>query len=219
MPETDIEKKISAHEKKYGLLAKKLVDVVFVIDIATMSYVYISPSVEKIRGFAADDLKNRYLKEHLTPPSFNLVTETLFNELKIFENGVEKSKLLELEMYRKDGSIIWMEIIARFYRENDGTVRVIGISKDITERKTYEEERENLILKLEKTIQENERLLKENRILRGLLPICAECKKIRDEDGNWHPIEAYIKSRTEADFTHTICPECTKKLYPGFDIS
>jgi hypothetical protein len=47
----------------------------------------------------------------------------------------------------------------------------------------------------------------------GMLPICASCKKIRDDKGYWNQIEAYIRDRSEADFSHGICPECAKKLY------
>lgn len=52
------------------------------------------------------------------------------------------------------------------------------------------------------------------RVLRGLLPICASCKKIRDDRGYWHQVEAYIHERTDADFSHGICPDCRERLYP-----
>ena len=58
--------------------------------------------------------------------------------------------------------------------------------------------------------------LSEIRILRGILPICASCKKIRDDEGYWHQVETYISDHSEALFTHGICPECMKKLYPDF---
>ncbi len=54
--------------------------------------------------------------------------------------------------------------------------------------------------------------------LSGLLPICASCKKIRDDKGYWNQIEAYIQDHSEAGFSHGICPECARKLYPEFDI-
>jgi len=54
------------------------------------------------------------------------------------------------------------------------------------------------------------------KILSGLLPICANCKKIRDDKGYWNQIEAYIRDHSEADFSHSICPECAKNLYPEF---
>jgi hypothetical protein len=47
-----------------------------------------------------------------------------------------------------------------------------------------------------------------------LLPICAKCKKIRDDQGYWHRLEGYIQEHSDAEFTHGICPECIKKLYP-----
>ena len=52
------------------------------------------------------------------------------------------------------------------------------------------------------------------KVLNGLLPICSNCKKIRDDKGYWNRIEAYIHDHSEADFTHAICPICAKKLYP-----
>ena len=55
-------------------------------------------------------------------------------------------------------------------------------------------------------------LLKEVKTLRGLLPICSSCKKIKDDNGYWHVMEIYIREHSEADFSQTICPECTKNL-------
>ena len=78
---------------------------------------------------------------------------------------------------------------------------------DITERKEAEEEREKLIEELQDA-------LAEVKTLSGLLPICSSCKKIRDDKGYWNQIEAYIRDHSEAEFSHSICPECAKKLYP-----
>ncbi len=60
--------------------------------------------------------------------------------------------------------------------------------------------------------------LEEVKTLRGFLPICANCKKIRDDEGYWNQIEEYIGDRSEAKFSHSICPECAKKLYPDLDL-
>ena len=54
------------------------------------------------------------------------------------------------------------------------------------------------------------------RQLSGLLPICASCKKVREDSGYWTQIEAYVQDHSEAEFSHGICPECEKKLYPEF---
>ena len=68
--------------------------------------------------------------------------------------------------------------------------------------------------KREQAVLERGKVLSELRVLRGLLPICASCKKIRDDKGYWNQIEVYITEHSEAEFSHGICPECVKKLYP-----
>jgi AmiR/NasT family two-component response regulator len=55
--------------------------------------------------------------------------------------------------------------------------------------------------------------LDEVKTLRGLLPICANCKRVRDGDGDWHTVEIYVRDHSEAEFTHTICPRCADRLY------
>lgn len=59
---------------------------------------------------------------------------------------------------------------------------------------------------------------KELKILRGILPICASCKKIRDDKGYWAQIETYVRQHSEAEFSHSLCPDCAKKLYPTMDL-
>jgi len=68
-------------------------------------------------------------------------------------------------------------------------------------------------IRLEKTANELEKSLNEIKVLRGLLPICSYCKKIRDDKGYWSPIETYIGNRSEVEFSHGICPDCAKKLH------
>ena len=80
---------------------------------------------------------------------------------------------------------------------------------ELIERKRAEEEREKLVQELQKT-------LAKVKTLSGLIPICASCKKIRDDKGYWGQIESYIRDHSEAEFSHGICPDCMKKLYPDF---
>ncbi len=54
------------------------------------------------------------------------------------------------------------------------------------------------------------------KMLRGIIPICANCKKIRDDKGYWNQVEVYIRDHSDAEFSHGICPECVQKLYPDF---
>jgi PAS domain S-box-containing protein len=81
------------------------------------------------------------------------------------------------------------------------------LKKEIEERKRAEREREKLILELTEALEKV-------KTLSGLLPICASCKKIRDDKGYWNQIESYIRSHSEAEFTHGLCPDCLRKLYP-----
>ena len=80
-------------------------------------------------------------------------------------------------------------------------------NKNILKRKQVEKERENLITELQEAFTKI-------KTLRGLLPICSSCKKIRDDKGYWNQIESYIRDHSEAKFTHGICPKCAKKIYP-----
>jgi PAS domain S-box-containing protein len=85
----------------------------------------------------------------------------------------------------------------------------VVVNQDITEAKRLEREREDLIHSLEEA-------RKNIKILSGLLPICASCKKIRNDRGSWEQMEQYIRSHSEAEFSHGICPECMKRDYPEY---
>jgi len=84
--------------------------------------------------------------------------------------------------------------------------------KEIDERKRIEKEREVLIKELQEALDKV-------KTLSGFLPICANCKKIRDDEGYWQRVEKYIEDRSDAMFSHSICSECVKTLYPGLDTS
>jgi hypothetical protein len=70
-----------------------------------------------------------------------------------------------------------------------------------------------ILIKLNNTVSDLQHALREVKVLRGILPICSFCKKIRDDDGNWSQMEVYIKERSDADFSHSICPVCKKEHY------
>ena len=69
--------------------------------------------------------------------------------------------------------------------------------------------------KAEKLVEQLEQALKELKTLSGLLPICSSCKKIRDDQGYWHQVESYIEEHTQAEFSHSLCPECMNQLFPN----
>jgi len=86
-----------------------------------------------------------------------------------------------------------------------------NLAKDIERRKQTEQEKERLIRELQDA-------LGKVKTLKGLIPICANCKKIRDDKGYWNQIDSYIHKHADVDFSHGICPDCAKKLYPDLDL-
>jgi len=110
----------------------------------------------------------------------------------------------EFKIHRvSDGEIVHVHSKAEYDVQ---TRMVFGVVQDITERQLIEEERELLIEELQHAIEQV-------RTLKGIVPICTACKKIRDDRGYWEQVEAYVARHTDAQFSHGICPECAKKLY------
>jgi CHASE1-domain containing sensor protein len=81
------------------------------------------------------------------------------------------------------------------------------LEKEISERSAAEAERDKTILNLQKALEEV-------KTLRGILPICSYCKKVRDDKGYWEQVDIYIQRHSQADISHSICPDCAKKHYP-----
>ena len=121
-----------------------------------------------------------------------------------------KPAVVEHIHFNKDGQPRNVEVHAYpIFDDNGKLTKMIEYTLDITDRKQIEKERNALI-------QDLQRSLAEVKTLSGLLPICASCKKIRDDKGYWNQIEAYIHEHSDVIFSHGICPECTEKLYPEY---
>jgi PAS domain S-box-containing protein len=125
---------------------------------------------------------------------------------KMLRQGFLRDELIQLRT--KKGEIREVLWSAETIKHKDRNV-ILYLLYDITERQQAENERAKLLSKLQKAISEI-------HILSGLIPICSSCKKIRDDKGYWNQIESYIEEHSAAEFSHGICPECTKKLYPHY---
>ncbi|NCA83393.1 MAG: hypothetical protein EOM72_11730 [Opitutae bacterium] len=90
------------------------------------------------------------------------------------------------------------------------------------ELRTHKEHLEELVQARTAALEQETRLLQEAlanvKVLRGLLPICASCKKIRDDKGYWNQLEGYIQENSDAEFSHGLCPDCVQTLYPDLDL-
>lgn len=107
---------------------------------------------------------------------------------------------------------IHVEIMSSPIKDKAGNnIAAVEIVRDITERKRLEKEKEELIASLTQTLEKV-------KVLSGLIPICANCKQIRDDRGFWSQVEVYIRDHSEAEFTHSICPACARELYGGYGI-
>jgi len=150
---------------------------------------------EKLYGYSEDEALKMNVRK--------LIPDDLHNNELSYLERISAGEIIEsFETIRitksNERKYIW--ITATCLVDDNGISNSIGTTeRDIT-----------------KFINEIEKKNEEVKILRGLLPICASCKKIRDYSGKWHQIESYIRSHSEAEFSHGICPECLLKLYPDF---
>ena len=114
----------------------------------------------------------------------------------------------EFHNKKKNGELYWESASISPIRDFAGRVtHYVAVKEDITARKQTEAERDMLIHDLQDA-------LANVKSLSGLLPICASCKKIRDDKGYWSQVESYIQKHSDATFTHGMCPDCIKKWYP-----
>jgi PAS domain S-box-containing protein len=151
---------------------------------------------------ARDDaaLLRHVLEQLVEPQSFlRKVQELYCSEEESFDT-----------LHFKDGRVF--ERLSRPLLEGGKPCGRVWSFRDVTERKLAETERERLIGELRQT-------LAEVKTLGGLLPICAGCKKIRDDTGYWNQVEVYIQRHTDAKFSHGMCPECIKAYYPELGTS
>ncbi len=132
--------------------------------------------------------------------------------------GTRSTQSFELRLLTKDKRSVPFEIFnisaQGLYRTHKPVESAFlgtqGIARDITERKKAEKEREKLFHELQEAMAEV-------KTLSGLLPICASCKKVRDDKGYWNQIEEYLETQADVSFSHGICPECLKDLYGNED--
>ena len=148
-----------------------------------------------------------YTKHEIT--NMRIMDINTLSEEQIFKE-MEKARLAKCKNFTfrhrlASGTVKDVEVFSGPIRLSGEKV-LYSIIHDISERRRIEQERENLIAKLEQAMAEIKRL-------RGILPICARCKKIRDNKGYWNQIETYMRTHSEVEFTHGICPECEGEFY------
>ena len=121
---------------------------------------------------------------------------------------VKSLKRAQTEFQMGDGR--WLSVTVDPLTDKGGRLTgAVHMARDITALRGIQAEREALIQDLKKA-------LSEVKTLKGLIPICARCRRIRDDNGAWSSLETYVRNNLDTDFSHGLCPDCIQKLYPDF---
>jgi len=196
------EEALRESEEKYRNVVENVNEGILVIQEGAP--LFANKAILDYLGCTLDEFLSLPVMEMVHPEDREMVLERHMARL----SGEESPEIYPYRIVKRDGTVIWVEVTG--IRINwMGATATLNFFRDVTGRKQVEQEREKLITELQEAISKV-------KLLSGLLPICSSCNKIRDDEGYWKKIEIYIREHSEADFSHSICPECAKKLYPEF---
>lgn len=203
------EEAIQQNEKKLRDITASLGEGLYVLNDKG-EVTFMNPEAERLLGWTEGELRHKNIHDaiHSRKPNGSPLS---FDDCKmhnVIQLGTRFFSHDQMFM-RKDGTLFPASVISTPLRQNDHVTASITVFRDISDIKQVEQEREKLIADLQKA-------LTEIKTLHGILPICSSCKKIRDDKGSWHQLEAYIHDHTDAKFSHGLCADCAKKLYPKY---
>lgn len=196
-------------EKYVRKVTAALGEGVYVLD-ALGNLTFMNPAAENLLGWTEPELlhKNIHNIIHNRRADGSTLLFADCEMRRVIEKGNSFYSAGEV-FVKKDGTVFPVAIHTTPLIEDGKIVASVTSFSDISERTRLEKEREKLIVQLQQAVAEI-------KTLHGIVPICASCKKIRDDEGAWHQLEAYISRHTDARFSHGICKDCAKKLYPEY---
>ena len=177
-------------------------DSLVIVDGKTGEIIEANRTSRSMLGYSDKELINEHFSV-LFPPEAEVSPEEALKKIKVYG-----STFVE-DLRRRDGSICPTDVTATMIPWYGGSAILVTL-RDVSVRVEAEQERESLIEELQEAMEKI-------KTLRGLLPICAHCKKIRDDAGYWQQVEEYISDHSDATFSHGICPDCIRKHYPEYD--
>ena len=207
-----VEKALREAEKQFRLLFEISTDAILIRNREGIIRLANPMAIRMLRASKPEEIIGKAYLDFIHPDDRPGSKERIERQTRaaLGGQGVDKSQVVaplrEHRLVALNGDLLDVESTGVAFT-HQGEIFIQGIFHDRTERKKLEEEREKLIRKLQET-------LAKVKTLSGFLPICASCKKIRDDRGYWNQIESYLKEHSEAEFSHGICPDCLKKLYP-----
>ena len=201
------QERLAAQEARYRLLAENATDVIWSMD-PEGRLTYISPSILRQRGWTPEEFMALSPENRALSKKGSEAFRERMDKARQLPPGSQpfEQDLLQSGVTCKDGREIQVEAQWRIVWGEDGRLLGFqGVTRDTTERRRMEVERERLIQSLTQALADVKQLS-------GMLPICSSCKKVRDDHGYWSQIETYLSEHTEATFTHGVCPDCAQKF-------
>jgi PAS domain S-box-containing protein len=194
----------------HRVISDLISDYVYSADVfedGTIQTKWIVGAFEQITGYTFDEIihKEGGYTSIVHSEDFQTIVE---QTRQLIQN---RSVIYEYRIFSKGGEVRWLKDYVKpvWDDREKRVVKIWGAVQDITRSKEFEEEREKLISDLQKA-------LSEIKSLRGIIPICSSCKKIRNDRGYWQQVEVFVTEHSDAEFTHGLCPECAKKLYGDY---
>lgn len=199
-------KDLNESEKKFKSLFNEMISGIALHEIICdeagkpidYRFLNINPAFEKMTGLKDKDLKGKTVTEVL-PDTEAYWIET-YGQVALTGNPIQ------FENFSKE---LNKHFEVKAYCPKVG--QFVSVFNDITDKKAAENNQNKLINELKKAANEI-------KSLKGIIPICSHCKKIRDDTGYWNILEAYIQEHSDAELSHSICPDCAEKYYPDLDI-
>lgn len=193
-------------EKKFNDRLIATAQVIILVLSPEGKIMYFNPYMEKISGYKLEDVIGKEWFITFLP------SDDHENIRELFSKAIRGTQTMGNvnPIVTANGDDLLIEWHDTTVVDKDGNVvSLLSIGVDISARRRAEIERDQYREELTELL---------TKILSGFIPICARCKMIRDDKDNWEQIESYIHKRTEAKFSHTICPRCAKVLYPDIDV-
>ncbi|MEW6426680.1 MAG: PAS domain S-box protein [Thermodesulfobacteriota bacterium] len=199
-------------EERYHVLVNNANEAIMVVQDGLLKF--FNYKALSIAGYTRkEDYAGKSILEFVHPDHRGLIMDRHRRRCQ----GEEVPNFYEVKVLHKDGRTIWLQLNA-IRIEWEGKPASLAFLYDVSEHKKAEEELASYRNHLEEMVRhrtaELEKALREVRTLKGLIPVCSCCKSIRDDRGYWGAMEEYIRTHSDAQVTHGLCPICAERLYP-----
>ncbi len=187
-------------ELRYRLVVENANEAIFVAQDGVLKFV--NRGTREMSGYSEQELTSMPFRDFIHPADRDMVVESHLRRIK----GDLSRPRYQFRLNTRDGYAKWVEVSAALI-DWEGKPATLNFLSDISERKRLEQERDKVVAELRAALENV-------RTLGGLVPICASCKKIRDDKGYWNQLEKYLGEHTDAKLTHGLCPDCAKLYFP-----